>query len=90
MVALSGASGEMIGVGDIAVARNNWAMRTAMLVDSVLRADSIAKVKDAVFTLGDNVYTSGTTASLPVLHAHVGRSRETHSQEPAPGAGKPR
>src|SRR5207249_3241131 len=34
---------------------------TAALVDSVLRQDSIAKVSDAVFTLGDNAYESGTT-----------------------------
>jgi hypothetical protein len=34
------------------------------LVDSVLRADSIAKVPNAVFTLGDNAYSSGTTAEF--------------------------
>jgi hypothetical protein len=37
---------------------------TAILVDSVIRADSIAKVADAVFTLGDNAYTSGTEAQF--------------------------
>jgi hypothetical protein len=37
---------------------------TARLVDSVLRADSIAKVDNAVFTLGDNAYSSGTTAQF--------------------------
>ena len=44
--------------------RGNRPISTAALVDSVLRADSIANVDDAVFTLGDNVYTSGTTAQF--------------------------
>lgn len=63
IVALSGAS-VMIGVGDIASCTSRLSIGTARLVDSVLRADSIAKVDNAVFTLGDNVYTSGTTAQF--------------------------
>jgi acid phosphatase type 7 len=63
VVALSGAS-VMIGVGDIASCTQKLAIGTAHLVDSVVLADSLAKVDDAVFTLGDNAYTSGTTAQF--------------------------
>ncbi|HYV95926.1 MAG TPA: metallophosphoesterase [Gemmatimonadaceae bacterium] len=63
VVALSGAS-VFIGVGDIASCDSKLSMGTAVLVDSVLRADSIGKVDNAVFTLGDNAYTSGTTAQF--------------------------
>jgi hypothetical protein len=59
-VAMSGASA-MIGVGDIASCSQRLGVETAILVDSILRADSAAKVQAAVFTLGDNVYSSGTT-----------------------------
>jgi len=62
-VALSGAS-VMVGVGDIASCTQKLSYGTARLVDSVLRADSIAKVENAVFTLGDNAYSSGTTAQF--------------------------
>jgi hypothetical protein len=57
-VALAGAS-VLIGAGDIATCPSGGDEATARLVDSVLRADSIAKVSDAVFSLGDNVYPSG-------------------------------
>lgn len=41
--------------------RDLWARQlTAALVDSVLRADSAAKVEDMVFTLGDNAYPNGS------------------------------
>jgi hypothetical protein len=63
VVALSGAS-VMVGVGDIASCSSRLSIGTARLVDSVLRADSVAKVSASVFTLGDNVYTSGTTAQF--------------------------
>jgi hypothetical protein len=63
VVALSGAS-VLLGVGDIASCTQVLSMGTAKLVDSVLRADSIAKVDDAVFTLGDNAYQSGTAAEF--------------------------
>jgi len=62
-VALSGAS-VMVGVGDIASCSQRLSFGTARLVDSVLRADSVAKVPNAVFTLGDNAYSSGTTAEF--------------------------
>jgi len=58
-VALSGAA-VMIGAGDIARCGVTGDESTAAIVDSVLRADSVAKVEDAVFGLGDQVYESGT------------------------------
>lgn len=58
LVALSGAA-VFIGVGDIASCASRGDEQTAALVDSVLRADSVAKVTDVVFTLGDNAYPSG-------------------------------
>ena len=58
-VAMAGAS-VLIGAGDIASCSQSLDQLTAMLVDSVLRADSVEKVSDAVFTLGDNVYDGGT------------------------------
>lgn len=63
VVALTGAS-ILIGAGDIASCNQSLGIATARLVDSVLRADSVAKVEDAVFTLGDNVYSSGTDAEF--------------------------
>ncbi len=62
-VAKSGAA-VMVGVGDIANCSLRSGEATAHLVDSVLRADSIAKVPDVAFTLGDNVYESGTAAEF--------------------------
>jgi hypothetical protein len=58
-VALSGAS-VLIGAGDIANCNNVGAALTAKLMDSVLRADSAAKVHDEAFTLGDNAYPGGS------------------------------
>jgi len=62
-VALSGAS-VMVGAGDIASCSQDNDRLTAILVDSVLRADSVEKVTDAAFTLGDNVYESGTASEF--------------------------
>jgi hypothetical protein len=62
-VALSGAS-VLIGVGDIAVCGTDGDERTAKVVDSVLRADSVAKVSDEVFTLGDNAYPDGSASNF--------------------------
>src|SRR5262245_3650120 len=59
LVALTGAS-VLIGAGDIARCDALGDEMTAKLVDSVLRADSAAKVHDEVFTLGDNAYPSGS------------------------------
>ena len=58
-VKIAGAS-VLIGVGDIAGCNGGGDAKTAALVDSVLKADSVAKVSDAVFTLGDNAYMEGT------------------------------
>ena len=63
VIAESGAA-VMIGVGDIASCKPRVGEATARLVDSVLRADSVAKVPDVVFTLGDNVYETGTAAEF--------------------------
>ena len=62
-VALTGAS-IMIGAGDIAVCGTDGDERTAKLVDSVLRVDSVAKVHDEVFTLGDNAYPDGSASNF--------------------------
>jgi hypothetical protein len=59
VVKLAGAS-VLMGVGDIAGCDAGGDDKTAMLVDSILKADSAAKVTDAVFTLGDNAYQEGT------------------------------
>lgn len=58
-VALSGAA-VMIGAGDIARCGVIGDDSTAAIVDSVLKADSVAKVKDVVFGIGDLAYQSGT------------------------------
>jgi 3',5'-cyclic AMP phosphodiesterase CpdA len=50
----------LIGAGDIAGCDQNNDMLTAILVDSILKADSVAGVETAVFTIGDNVYPSGS------------------------------
>jgi hypothetical protein len=49
----------MVGAGDIAVCGTSGDLATARLVDSVVRADSSAKLQTVVFTLGDNAYPSG-------------------------------
>ncbi len=67
-VALSGAS-VLIGVGDIAVCGTGGDEATAAIVDSVLRADSTAKVHDEVFTLGDNAYPSGSARDFALCFA---------------------
>ena len=68
VVALTGAS-VMIGVGDIAVCGTDGDERTAALVDSVLKADSVAKVNDEVFTLGDNAYPDGSASNFALCWA---------------------
>jgi len=49
----------MVGAGDIAVCGTSGDIATARLVDSVVRADSVAQLPSVVFTLGDNAYPSG-------------------------------
>jgi hypothetical protein len=58
LLAMTGAS-VLIAVGDIAVCGTSFDEQTSQIVDSVTRADSVAKVEDAVITLGDNVYPNG-------------------------------
>jgi hypothetical protein len=60
-LAISGAPVVMIGAGDIAVCGTGGDEETGKLVDSVLVADSIARIETAVFTLGDNAYPSGSS-----------------------------
>jgi calcineurin-like phosphoesterase family protein len=67
-VALSGAS-VLIGAGDIAICNGSGDEATAALVDSVLRADSAAKVHDEVFTLGDNAYPDGSARDFALCFA---------------------
>jgi hypothetical protein len=58
-VALSGASA-MIGSGDIGVCDGTGDDSTAAIVDSLLKADSVAGVEHVVFTVGDNAYPTGS------------------------------
>ena len=59
-VAPAAGSQVMVGVGDIASCTQKLGLATAMVVDSVIKSDSVANVPTSVFTLGDNVYSSGT------------------------------
>lgn len=59
MVALAGGS-VLIAVGDIASCESRGDEATARIVDSLLRADSAAKVSDVVAGLGDQAYPSGS------------------------------
>jgi hypothetical protein len=68
LVALSGAS-ILIGAGDIARCNSPADEATAAIVDSVLKADSAAKVEDAVFTLGDNAYPDGSERDFALCFA---------------------
>ncbi len=58
LLALAGAA-VLVGAGDIAVCGTSYDEATAKLVDSISTADSVAKVEDAIFTLGDHVYPNG-------------------------------
>ena len=86
-IAATGAS-VMIGVGDIAVCGTDYDEQTAKLVDSVLRADSVAKVSDEVFTLGDNAYPDGSASNFAIcFNASWGDSTKRIMKKihPAPG-----
>jgi calcineurin-like phosphoesterase family protein len=86
-VALSGAY-VMVGVGDIASCSQRLGNETAMLVDSILHADSVANVQASVFTLGDNVYSSGTTEQFEKCFTPSWgdpKRRIMKSLHPAPG-----
>ena len=87
VVALTGAS-VLIGVGDIAVCGTDGDERTAALVDSVLKADSVAKVNDEVFTLGDNAYPDGSASNFALCWAQSwgdSTRRIMKKIHPAPG-----
>ncbi|MBA3342934.1 MAG: metallophosphoesterase [Gemmatimonadaceae bacterium] len=62
-VAIAGAK-VMIGVGDIATCGNSGDEATALLVDSVLRANAAAAVETVVFTLGDHAYPDASDRNL--------------------------
>lgn len=62
-VALSGASA-MIGAGDIGWCGGTGDDSTAAIIDSVLKADSVAGVEHAVFTVGDNAYPAGSASQF--------------------------
>jgi hypothetical protein len=57
-IAIAGAA-VMIGAGDIAICGSSGDEQTAVIVDSLVKADSAAGVENAVFTMGDNAYPSG-------------------------------
>jgi alkaline phosphatase len=59
LVAEAGAA-VLIAVGDIASCESSGDELTAVIVDSILRADSVANVKDAVAVLGDAAYPNGS------------------------------
>ncbi len=54
----------MVGVGDIASCHQKLGLATAMVVDSIIKSDSVANIPTATFTLGDNVYSQGTEAQF--------------------------
>lgn len=61
-LALAGAA-VLMGTGDIAVCGSPFDEQTAALVDSISRADSVAGVEHAIFTVGDNWYPTGSRAN---------------------------
>jgi len=79
----------MIGAGDIAVCGTSGDEATGRIVDSVLAADSVAKVRSEVFTLGDNAYPSGSGGvdnDFPrCFSPSWGRRRIMNVIHPAPG-----
>jgi hypothetical protein len=59
----------MLAVGDIASCSSDGDEATAVLVDSVLRADSVAQVNDVVVTMGDNAYPDGSASNFLICWA---------------------
>ena len=82
-------SAVMIGAGDIAVCGTPADEATGALVDSVLKADSVAKLTTLVFTLGDNAYPSGESGASGYFprcfSPSWGRERITRAIRPSPG-----
>lgn len=64
-IAGTGAS-VMIAAGDIASCGSQGDELTAVLVDSLLRADSTAQVNDVVVTMGDNAYPDGSASNFAI------------------------
>jgi len=56
-----------IGAGDIAICGANGDEATAAIVDSILVADSVAKVDNVVITMGDNAYPSGSRGGYSIF-----------------------
>ena len=87
-VALAGAS-VMVGAGDIAVCGTAGDESTGRVVDSVLAAESVAKIESLVFTLGDNAYPSGSSGvdnDFPrCFSPSWGTKRIMKSIHPSPG-----
>lgn len=87
-VALAGAT-VMIGAGDIAVCGTSGDEATGAMVDSVLKADSVEKVENAVFTAGDNAYPSGAEGPSNIFarcfNSSWGSKRIMQSIHPSPG-----
>jgi hypothetical protein len=67
-IAGTGAS-VMIAAGDIASCTSPGDELTATLVDSILRADSVAGVNDVVVTMGDNAYPDGSASNFAICYA---------------------
>jgi hypothetical protein len=67
-IAATGAS-VILAVGDIAACGTDGAAQTARFVDSVLRADSVAKVDAEVLTLGDNAMPEGAASNFALCFA---------------------
>ena len=89
-VALSGAS-VMVGVGDIASCSQRLSFGTARLVDSVLRADSIAKVRQRGLHAGrQRLLVRHDRRVQSVLRSLLGRSAKGNHQEPASVSRQPR
>ena len=63
LAAITGAS-VIIAAGDIGSCESPGDEMTAMLVDSLLKADSAAGVEDVVATLGDNAYPNASDADF--------------------------
>jgi hypothetical protein len=87
-VALAGAV-VLIAAGDIAVCGEHWDEATAALVDSILKADSAANVENAVVTMGDNAYPSGSEYSNRIFQRCFtpswGSKRIMNVIHPSPG-----
>jgi len=87
VVALAGAS-ILIGAGDIASCTSTGDEATAALVDSILKADSVAKVENVVFTLGDNAYPNGSDRNYALCFTPSwgdSTKRIVRNIRPAPG-----